>query len=179
MMEDVVDVERWRPVPGYENRYLVSDRGSVRSLINGNGTRWRNGPRLVRPSVKAYGARYVSLYRNGRGWSVSVHRLVLLAFVGPCPPGMETCHNNGDASDNRLSNLRWDTHQANIDDKRRHRRNPSGSKHPHAILDETDVTRMRELRKAGLTLKELAKLFGTTKTNVSAITRYKRWKHVA
>lgn len=42
-----------------------------------------------------------------------VHRLVLEAFVGPCPPGMEACHWNGIPGDNRLHNLRWDTPSAN------------------------------------------------------------------
>jgi hypothetical protein len=34
---------------------------------------------------------------------------------------METCHNNGNPADNRLENLRWDTHVANEADKRLHR----------------------------------------------------------
>ncbi len=50
----------------------------------------------------------------------AVHRLVLEAFVGPCPPGMEGCHNNGDPWDNQLSNLRWDTHKNNMADAMSH-----------------------------------------------------------
>ena len=46
-----------------------------------------------------------------------VHRLVLLAFVGPCPVGMEGCHFDNDATNNRLSNLRWDTLSNNQKDR--------------------------------------------------------------
>ena len=34
----------------------------------------------------------------------SVGRLVLEVFVGPCPPGMEACHNDGDPHNNWLDN---------------------------------------------------------------------------
>lgn len=40
--------------------------------------------------------------------------------MGPCPDGMEACHNNGDQLDNRIENLRWDTHSANIYDQVAH-----------------------------------------------------------
>ena len=44
----------------------------------------------------------------------------MAAFVGPCPDGMEVCHNNGDATDNRLENLRYGSHSENMLDKRKH-----------------------------------------------------------
>lgn len=49
-----------------------------------------------------------------------VHRLVLEAFVGPCPEGMEGCHGDGDPTNNSLGNLRWDTATSNQLDKVRH-----------------------------------------------------------
>lgn len=45
-----------------------------------------------------------------------VHVLVLEAFVGPRPPGMECLHSNDVGTDNRLSNLRWGTHSENLND---------------------------------------------------------------
>ena len=49
-----------------------------------------------------------------------VHVLVLEAFVGPRPEGMQCCHNNGIADDNKLKNLRWDTPRNNVRDRKLH-----------------------------------------------------------
>ncbi|HXS32025.1 MAG TPA: HNH endonuclease, partial [Steroidobacteraceae bacterium] len=49
-----------------------------------------------------------------------VHCLVLEAFVGPRPQGLVGCHYDGDVWNNHLSNLRWDTQAANIQDAIRH-----------------------------------------------------------
>jgi HNH endonuclease len=45
-----------------------------------------------------------------------VHRLVLSAFVGPCPPGTECCHWDDDKANNNVWNLRWASRSANIKD---------------------------------------------------------------
>lgn len=50
-----------------------------------------------------------------------LHDLVLAAFHGPKPKGLQACHNDGDKLNNHFSNLRYDTCQANIDDRERHR----------------------------------------------------------
>lgn len=52
---------------------------------------------------------------------MAVHRLVMAAFVGPCPDGIEVCHNNGNPADNRLSNLRYGTHSENQLDQVKHK----------------------------------------------------------
>jgi hypothetical protein len=49
-----------------------------------------------------------------------VHSLVALAFLGPCPEGLECCHWDGDPGNNRPGNLRWDTSSANLLDRQRH-----------------------------------------------------------
>jgi hypothetical protein len=111
-------MEEWRSVVGWEG-YEVSSLGRVRSW------RPRNRrastpvtPRLLRlalvegyPSVTLCGG-------HGRVHSARVHRLVLEAFVGPGPEGMEACHGPDQTRTNcALSNLRWDTRSANNKDK--------------------------------------------------------------
>ena len=117
--------ERWLPVVGYEGFYEVSDHGRVRSVDrtvkfrDGRVFSYTSQLRSQTPQVP-YGHMAVGLKRNGKRRTVRVHRLVLEAFVGPCPEGMEGCHNDGDASNNALSNLRWDTSSANKQDMIRH-----------------------------------------------------------
>lgn len=124
--------ERWVPIPDYESRYEVSDQGRVRSLDRvvdreGQGSYLLKGRVLKQTKSGPAGKQYLHV-SLGSANSRKVHRLVLLAFVGPCPPGMEACHNNGDRFDNRLSNLRWDTRSANNLDKNAHGTNHQANK---------------------------------------------------
>lgn len=113
--------EVWKPIPGCEGEYEVSDQGRVRSLdrhVEGM-LGMRRGrvlkPQWAGPRGKQY--RQVTL-RDGH--QLKVHLLVLTVFAGPRPDGLQGCHTNGDKSDNRLINLRWDTPGANNRDKRAH-----------------------------------------------------------
>lgn len=130
--------EVWRAIPGYETSYEVSDLGRVRSLdrISAQG-RPLKGVILVQ-ATGSDGYKQVNLYREGRPMTCLVHRLVMLAFVGSAPEGMEVRHLNGARFDNVLTNLTYGTHLDNMRDQRRHgtHRNsvkthcPSG--HPYA-----------------------------------------------
>jgi len=116
--------EEWRDIPGWECLYQVSDQGRVRSvdrIIPYKGkTRFLRGRiRVARPKDD-YGHLQVLLYRETVWKMMSIHRLVLLAFVGEPPDGMECCHNDGNPSNNALSNLRWDTKSANQRDRLAH-----------------------------------------------------------
>lgn len=55
---------------------------------------------------------YLRVKINGRPYRV--HRLVLEAFVGPCPEGFECDHSNRDRHNNALTNLRWLSHTQNL-----------------------------------------------------------------
>ena len=68
------------------------------------------------------GHMHVNLFRDGRNHLVAVHRIVLEAFVGPCPEGMEGCHYpDADKRNNALANLRWDAQAENAKDRYRDR----------------------------------------------------------
>lgn len=111
--------EQWRPVLGYEGYYEVSDFGRVRSLdrIGAQGRRYQ-GTILAQMRGRT-GYRQVNLHCSGQVTHL-VHRLVLLAFAGPAPEGMEVRHRNGDRADNTLANLAWGTHLENMRDQREH-----------------------------------------------------------
>lgn len=115
--------EQWRAIPGWEGFYEVSDLGQVRSLER--RVPWRGGTRIQRarmltPYVGFHGRRQVTLSRLGHDRRYLVYRLVMLAFTGPCPPGMEVCHYDGDRTNDAWSNLRYDTRGNNHRDKVRH-----------------------------------------------------------
>lgn len=111
--------DRWLPIPGWEGMYEVSDAGRVRSVDRMVPSNLPGKMRICRGQMmKGFSLpdtdhRLVWLSRNGDSYGRLIHRLVLEAFVGPCPPGMEGCHRNDTATDNSLTNLRWDTRSAN------------------------------------------------------------------
>lgn len=119
-----LDGEEWRPVPGYEGMYEVSNLGRVKSL----GTSRNRPPTILRICVKQHGYRYAALHQAGRRRCPTLHRVVLEAFVGPCPDGREGCHIDDDKSNNHLSNLYWGTRSDNMLDRIRHGNNPQSSK---------------------------------------------------
>jgi hypothetical protein len=111
-------VERWVSVPGYEGLYEVSDQGRVRSLAR-NTT---SGKTLACIAVRRADGKTtrlaVRLSRDGVKRLYGVHRLVLVAFVGPCPPGMQGRHfPDPDPANNRLENLSWATPLVNQRDR--------------------------------------------------------------
>jgi hypothetical protein len=120
------DQECWLPVPAWEGFYEVSDLGRVRGVdrtvvaISKLGLPFdrRLPGQIIRSApVGKYGHQAVGLYRDSAVSTLLVHRMVLLAFRGEPEPGQEGCHNNSQPTDNRLSNLRWDTHSNNLHDR--------------------------------------------------------------
>ena len=106
-------MEEWRTIPGHEN-YSVSSQGRVRRDVGGQGTK---AGHIMSLSTHPNGYRQVGLSTNNKKTQFGVHRLVMLAFVGPCPEGLEVCHNNQIHGDNRVSNLRYDTHKSNCEER--------------------------------------------------------------
>lgn len=120
-MHDInLAVETWKPVVGFEGCYEISSAGRVRSLDR-QATEIRRGKPCVRtfkgkllsPGVMASGHLFVML---GRGNGRLVHHLVLEAFIGPRPDGLECLHDNDIPDDNWFQNLRWGTRAENIED---------------------------------------------------------------
>lgn len=113
-------VEQWLPVPGWETTHEVSSAGRVRSKRRLVGKSLRPG-RLLTPETRVDGLRVtVQLSKDARRVRRGVGALVLSAFVGQRPDGMECCHNDGNPANNRVENLRWDTHSANVLDSVQH-----------------------------------------------------------
>ncbi len=138
--------EEWRPVVGYEGRYEVSNLGRVRTLCQRPGMK---KPQRRKDSVHLFVQLYGGLPIQA---NKDIHSLVAAAFLGPRPDGMEVCHNNGDARDNRLENLRYDTRSANQRDAVAHGTNWNTAKthcaHGHEFTPEN--TRIESRTGTGL-----------------------------
>ncbi len=180
----VAEIERWRDVVGYEGYYEVSDQGRVRSVDRvifavRQGTPYEKQlrQRVLGTSRKLGAYPHVSLCRDGQEATAQVHRLVAAAFLGPCPPGNEVRHLNGEPADSRLSNLCYGTKKENSHDRVTHGTHCRGSRNPIAKLTEQDVRAIKNL-KGKVPQAELARRFGTVQSNISMIHTGRSWTHV-
>jgi len=103
--------------------------------------------------------------------------LVLIAFIGPKPRDMEVCHNDGNAANDCLSNLRWDTHQSNMDDRKRHGTTACGER-SNSKLKGIEAIKIKKLYREGMLMSEIAKLFNVDASNISRILSGQRWQHL-
>lgn len=169
--------EAWKKIPGYPG-YEVSDLGRVRSYkgVNQNSP-LRKKPRLMRTRIPEDGYPRVTL-QNGEGRKVvrQVHLLVARAFLGPAQ-GRVVLHKDGKRHRIMLSNLRYGTHQVNMDDKYIHGTHGMGERNTQALLTERERNKILKL-KGQMTQQEIADEFGISRQAVSDIHRGVTWGHV-
>jgi hypothetical protein len=158
--------ESWKVIPGWP-AYEVSDLGRV-----------RRGSKILKPFRRTKKLPYLSVnLKDGkRQQTHSLHRLVLLAFRGDPPPGCNGAHDDGDATNNRLSNLFWKTQKQNILDRERHGTSAKGEANPSAKLSPCDVIAIRSMRANKVKLSEISGKFGIGLSQASRIARGECWR---
>lgn len=104
------------PVSGYEELYQVSSLGQVRSIPR-QTRKGVLGGRVLKQHPNTSGHLKVTLSKDGKCISKDVHKLVAGAFLPPQRPGMEVCHGERGQQCNWWTNLRYDTHRANMQDR--------------------------------------------------------------
>ena len=165
------DNERWLPVPGWRGLYEVSDHGRVRNAKTG-----RIMSQVERRKVRY---RQVTLKSRPRKGVLYVHSVVLSAFVCARPPGLVCCHNDGDPTNNHVSNLRWDTPLSNTMDRIAHGRSFRGERHPGAQLTRSQVVEIRRAVASGVPRVKLAATYGVSRRTIGSIATGSTWKHVS
>lgn len=164
----------YKPVINFGG-YRVGTDGSVWSSLRGV---WRK----LKPWLTTKGRAMVDLMKDGKPHHRQVHRIVLEAFVGPCPEGMECCHDpDHNPLNNAIVNLRWGTPKENQADSVKHGTKPRGEKSPRSVITESEareVKRLLDLRKKA---KEIVSTVGGRLTVhiVYAIKRGRIWEWVA
>jgi hypothetical protein len=156
--------EEWRPAPGYEGRYEVSNAGCVRSRVG-------RSVRVLQPTLNGVGYPTVRLYLGGKAKTHTVHSLVASAFLPPPPGpvglragGYAVDHRNNQKADNRAENLEWVTQAENLRRATADGLRPRGTDSHNAALTEEDVLEMRRLAAEGVSSHRIARQFGVSQS---------------
>ena len=163
---------QWVPIQGWP-RYEISETGEIR-------TRWSRtcspAGKIIKQRPNKYGRMQVTLQHDGRIYHTHVAPLVARAFIGPKPRGKEVKHKDGNKQNNSASNLEYLTRKQNFAHAVRMGLMPSGSRHPQAKLNETQVSSILSVR--GISEGKLAKMYGVSRATISHIRHRKSWRHV-
>ena len=97
-------MEYWKPIKGYETRYLVSNLGRVKSLLHNI---------ILVPIIQSNGYCYINLCVNNKNKNVRIHKLVAETFI-PNPNHLPCVnHKDGNKQNNKVDNLEWCTNRYN------------------------------------------------------------------
>ena len=126
--------EIWKTIPEYPF-HEASNLGRIRSIPRTLYRTYKDGSIRTRPirqrelkqfphqakkSRKPTALTLRMKHESGKCKTVYAHHIILFAFVGAKPDGLVCCHYDGNALNNELSNLRWDTPESNVADAVRH-----------------------------------------------------------
>jgi len=176
--------EIWTRIPGYPD-YRISILGRIKRIrIAHNNQRWKAGHIK---KLKTQG-RYLntSLHKGIAHKQDYVHRLVLLSFVGQCPPSCECNHKDGNKLNNRLDNLEWTTHSKNELHAYKNGLKKGigcpgriGELHPLHKLKNGEVWLIKKiLASKRIAQIKIAEMFKVSQPAISKINIGKRWPHI-
>lgn len=179
MNEEII----WKDISGYEGKYQVSNTGLIMNLgyeyIDKLGRKYFQPPLILKPVIGSQGYQSVFFFKK----QLRVHRIVAEAFI-PNPTNLPFVnHIDGIKCNNNVSNLEWCDALHNMRHAHEHglipKRPLKGVENPCAKLNEAQVVRARELRKKGLTLDEICKIFDISIGVCSRLINHNSYKDVS
>jgi hypothetical protein len=168
----------YKPIPGFAN-YLAGSDGSLWTNPRtgpsrpSSITKWRRMPSSKIKDNPKKDYMEVTLRMPGGGLRYTkVHIVVLETFAGPCPNGMQGCHNDGIPYHNSVSNLRWDVSKGNQLDRYKHGTARLGEAHPSCLFSDEYIKFITGNLPRG-TIRAEAKRLGV-KCNTLNMLRFRR-----
>lgn len=176
--------EIWKTIPDTNNLYMISNLGRVKRIKYIQfkvkfGRSWR---------IITRNKGYVNPHNHGGYLSVNmvickgvwlrstIHKLVLEAFVGPCPNGMQCRHLDDDKTNNCIKNLCWGTQSENDRDAYKNGVNvpKRGFESKNCVVTRKNAQRIKKLyRKNKISQKKLGEKFGISQMTVCNVLREK------
>jgi hypothetical protein len=161
-------LEKWEIIKSHPY-YLVSDYGRVMRVVEGSNT---YPGRILKIRTNNHGYACVSLAKRKQ----PIHKLVMEAFIGPCPNGKEVNHKDGNKKNSCLENLEYVTRQQNT----QHAYdigliNREGEKNGRAKLKEGEVWLIKKLCRKNIKYKIIQRMFNISDSCIWAIKFGHNW----
>ena len=178
-------MEEWKKVPSAPG-YEVTKCGQVRmegTLVFNRGRMFHRKPKIIKNYEDSCGYLFVNLFPKGMRSSSGnkirfkkfVHRVVMEAFVGPCPDDMTVDHIDRNRQNNCLENLRY----ADITTQNRNR-DLSSIAGENSRFSKLTCEQVKEIRKRKetekITNKKLGEDYSVSSTTIKRIVSFESWK---
>lgn len=165
-------MENWKFIKNYENRYMISDLGNIKSLKKLH----RNSEKILKPVIQTGGYCAIDLGNGKKIKRFLIHRLVAENFIENPLNKKQVNHINGIKNDNKLNNLEWVTASEN----QKHSiliglRTTKGIKNSQCKIKETDVLKILKDKR---NYKKISLEYKISISTISDIKRGYSWTHI-
>ena len=177
------EMEIWKDIIEFEGFYQISNLGRVKNLSRNvescYGTKRTIKEKILSPSKDREGYYIVSLSKENKKKTKPIHRLVALSFLDNPMDKKTINHIDGIKTNNKLSNLEWNTHSENsYHSFKIGLRTLKGQSHNRSKLKNEDVIRIRSNEFESLTHKQIANIFNVSRVLITNIKLRKVWGHI-
>lgn len=168
--------EIWEEIPGYGERYLISQYSRVKSLMKKN-------PRILRQSFSSGKYKVVLIGKYGRLISEDVGRLCAKVHIRPPEQNEVIEYIDGDKLNNRSDNLRWITRTESRKKTLLRCRMSNilinaAESNGRAVINRKQAKEIRELKSKGYTYNQIAVRYNITIPTAQRVVENRTWKNV-
>lgn len=161
------DVEEWKDIKEFQNRYQVSNFGNIRNSRN---------MKVLKPRKHSGGYLQVNIRNKGKLKNYYIHRIVAQYFcendINNDITNLDVNHKDGNKENNFYKNLEWCTRSENI----KHcfytnkERNRFGINVPNHKLSYDDIEEIKRIKaKEKLSNKEISEMFNISESQITRV----------
>ena len=169
-MEIVSNMEIFKDIIRFENKYQISNTGKVRNKKTGL---------ILKPKYNQKGYQYVNLSVD-RHKSIKwyIHRLVGFHFIPNPENKPQVNHIDGNPSNNNVDNLEWVTNEENQHHAVLNNLHFQGEAHKDSKFTNESVKLLPKLIEIGFSVKDINSLTGVAVQNLRKIILGKTWRQL-